>query len=112
MIDNPALAIRHFPLEAYDYVVNGKPALKLVMESQSVTTDKKSGIVNDANDTINNAEYPLEMLLRVITVKRGSEGNELRIIENETLPIHFFFVPCQFEIRYLTPILPKSGVEK
>ena len=42
------------------------------MERQAVTTDKKSGIVNDANDwaieTMGNPRYPLELFLRVITV--------------------------------------------
>jgi predicted helicase len=50
----------------------GKPALEWVMERQAVTTDKKSGIENDANlwatETIGNAKYPLELFLRVITV--------------------------------------------
>ena len=59
-------------MEAYDYVVNGKPALEWVMERQAVTTDKKSGIVNDANlwatETMDNAKYPLELFQRVITV--------------------------------------------
>ena len=31
---------------AYEYAVNGKPGLGWVMEPQSVTTDKDSGIVN------------------------------------------------------------------
>jgi predicted helicase len=66
------LTIRHIPLEAYDYVVNGKPALEWVMERQSVTTDKASNITNDANlratETKGNAKYPLELFLRVITV--------------------------------------------
>ena len=57
---------------AYDYVVNGKPALDWVVERQCVTTDKDSGIVNDANDcaieTMHNPRYPLELFLRVITV--------------------------------------------
>lgn len=57
---------------AYDYVVNGKPALEWVMERQAVTTHKDSGIVNDANDwaieTMGNAKYPLELFQRVITV--------------------------------------------
>lgn len=48
--------------QAYDYVVNGKPALEWVMERQGVSTHKDSGIVNDANDwaieTMNNAAYP------------------------------------------------------
>lgn len=69
---NERITLRGIPLEAYDYVVNGKPALEWVMERQAVTTDKDSGIVNDANlwatETIGNPRYPLELFLRVITV--------------------------------------------
>ena len=69
---NAHLTIRDIPLEAYDYVVNGKPALEWVMERQSVTTDKDSGITNDANlwatETMNDPTYPLELFRRVITV--------------------------------------------
>jgi Type ISP C-terminal specificity domain len=60
------------PLEAYDYIVNGKPVLDWVVERQCVKTDKDSGIVNDANDwaveTMKNPRYPLELFQRVITV--------------------------------------------
>ena len=42
------------------------------MACQSVTTDKDSGITNDANlwatETMGNAKYPLELFLRVVTV--------------------------------------------
>jgi predicted helicase len=42
------------------------------MERQTVSPDKDSGIVNDANlwasETMNDAKYPLELFLRVITV--------------------------------------------
>ena len=66
------ITMTDIPLEAYDYVVNGKPALEWVMERQVVKTDKASGIVNDANDyaneTMNNPAYPLELFQRVITV--------------------------------------------
>ena len=72
VIYNEYITVRDIPVEAYDYVVNGKSAIKWVMERQAVTTDKKSGIVNDANlwatETMNNAAYPLELLQRVITV--------------------------------------------
>lgn len=72
VIYNPHITMTDIPLEAYDYVVNGKPALEWVMERQSVTTHKDSGIVNDANDwaidTMGNAKYPLELFQRVITV--------------------------------------------
>ncbi|AWA47087.1 type ISP restriction/modification enzyme [Acinetobacter junii] len=72
VIYNKRVTIKDIPLEAYEYVVNGKPALEWVMERQGVSTHKDSGIVNDANDwaieTMNNAAYPLELFLRVITV--------------------------------------------
>lgn len=72
VIYNSSITIENIPEEAYDYIVNGKPALEWVMERQSVTTDKKSGITNDANDwaieTMNNPRYPLELFLRVINV--------------------------------------------
>ena len=50
VVYNNAITIREIPLEAYDYVVNGKSALEWVMERQGVSTHKDSGIVNDAND--------------------------------------------------------------
>nr|VFK25322.1 MAG: Predicted helicase [Candidatus Kentron sp. MB] len=72
IVYNHRITVTDIPLAAYDYVVNGKPAIDWVVERQSVKTDKASGIVNDANDyaiqTMNNPQYPLELLLRVITV--------------------------------------------
>lgn len=72
VIYNKRITIKDIPLEAYDYVVNGKPVLEWVMERQGVSTHKDSGIVNDANDwaieTMGNPAYPLELFLRVITV--------------------------------------------
>lgn len=69
---NDRIKVTRIPLEAYDYVVNGKSALDWVVERQCVKTDKASGIVNDANDwaieTMDNPRYPLELFLRVITV--------------------------------------------
>ena len=72
VIYNGNITMENIPLEAYDYIVNGKPALEWVMERQVVKTDKASGIVNDANDyaneTMKNPAYPLELFQRVITV--------------------------------------------
>jgi len=69
---NPHITLRDIPLEAYTYIVNGKPAIEWVMERQSVTTDKSSQITNDANhyatETLQNPKYPLELLQRIITV--------------------------------------------
>ncbi|MGR3041661.1 type ISP restriction/modification enzyme [Vibrio vulnificus] len=72
IIYNPRITINNIPEEAYRYIINGKSAIAWVMERQCVKTDKASGIVNDANlwatETMNNAKYPLELVLRVITV--------------------------------------------
>ncbi|MFO0681749.1 MAG: type ISP restriction/modification enzyme [Sandaracinus sp.] len=72
IVYNDFVTVSGIPLSAYDYVVNGKPAIEWVMERQSVTTDKASGIVKDANDyaneTVGDPRYPLSLLLRVITV--------------------------------------------
>jgi len=72
VIYNPRITITGIPLEAYGYVVNGKPALEWVMERQAVRTDAASGIVNDANryavETAGDPAYPFRLFRRVITV--------------------------------------------
>ncbi|BBL36027.1 hypothetical protein Nstercoris_02306 (plasmid) [Nitrosomonas stercoris] len=78
VIYNTNIVIENIPEEAYDYEVNGKSALEWVMERQCVKTDKASGITNDANDwaieTMDNARYPLELFLRVITVSLKNQA--------------------------------------
>lgn len=72
LIYNTHITLTGIPVEAYNYVVNGKPALDWVVERQCVKTDKDSGIINDANnwaiETMNNPKYPLELFQRVIRV--------------------------------------------
>jgi predicted helicase len=41
------MTLSEIPLEAYEYVVKGKPAIEWIMERYQVTRDKDSGIVND-----------------------------------------------------------------
>ena len=82
VIYNHKITMTHIPLEAYEYVVNGKPALEWVMERQAVTTHKESGIVNDANhwaiETMHDAAYPLKLFQRVITVSLET----MKIVQN------------------------------
>ncbi len=72
VIYNSNTIMTDIPLEAYNYIVNGKPALEWVMGRQCVKTDKKSGIVNDANcyavEIVGNPACPFELFQRVITV--------------------------------------------
>ena len=59
VIYNGNITMTGIPLEAYDYFVNGKPALEWVIERQCVKIDKASGIVNDAIPTP--VETPIAM---------------------------------------------------
>ena len=47
---NARITLTGIPLEAYAYVVNGKPALEWIMERYQITVDKDSGLRNDPND--------------------------------------------------------------
>ena len=72
IVYNPHITIRDIPERAYNYIVNGKSAVEWVMGRQGVKTDKKSGLVNDANlyaiETKDDPAYPLNLLLRIIRV--------------------------------------------
>ncbi|MFN7764546.1 MAG: DEAD/DEAH box helicase, partial [Armatimonadota bacterium] len=71
IIFNSQVTLRDIPLEAYDYVVNGKPAIEWVMERYQVTRDKDSGIVNDPNDWCkehNQPRYIVDLIGRVVRV--------------------------------------------
>lgn len=68
---NAGITIESIPLEAYDYVVNGKSAIEWVMERYAVKTDPASQITNDPNDWCrehDDPKYIYNLLLRLITV--------------------------------------------
>jgi len=65
---NAHLVLRDIPLEAYDYVVNGRPAIEWIMDRYQVTTDKNSGIGNDPNDWSEDPRYIVDLLKRVVRV--------------------------------------------
>ena len=79
---NDHITVCGIPNEAYDYMVNGKPAIAWVMKQQCVTTEKSSGIVKDANrfamETMQDPAYPLRLLARVIYISMET----LKIVEN------------------------------
>lgn len=81
---NPRIKLTNIPLEAYDYVVNGRSAIEWVMERYQIKTDKASGITNDPNDWAQEQgkpRYILDLLLSVITVSLET----MKIVEK--LPI-------------------------
>ena len=69
IVYNDHIAIENIPFKAYEYVVNGKPAIEWIMERYAVTIDKASQIKNDPNDWSREHEQPryvLDLLLSVI----------------------------------------------
>jgi len=68
---NSHITITGIPLAAYDYVVNGKPAIEWIIDRYQFTKDKDSQIVNDPNDWARehgDPKYILNLLKSVITV--------------------------------------------
>jgi predicted helicase len=68
---NNSITITGIPLEAYEYVVNGRSALDWLVERYRVTVDKDSGLINDPNEWAkehNEPRYILDLILRIITV--------------------------------------------
>lgn len=60
--------LQNIPMRAYDYMLNGKSAIAWLIDRYRVTTDSKSGIVNDPNDYSPDPRYIVDLVERVITV--------------------------------------------
>ena len=60
--------IEPYPLEAYEYIVNGKPALEWIMERYQLTRDKDSGITNNPNDWSDDPRYIIDLVKRIVRV--------------------------------------------
>jgi predicted helicase len=68
---NSHITLTGIPLAAYDYVVNGKPAIEWIMDRYQFSKDKDSQIVNDPNDWArehDDPKYILNLLKSIITV--------------------------------------------
>lgn len=68
---NSRLRLSGIPLDAYDYIVNGKSAIEWVMERYQVTVDKDSGIRNDPNAWAAESgqpDYIVNLVKRVVRV--------------------------------------------
>ena len=68
IIYNSKVRLSGIPLEAYEYVVNGKPAIEWVMERYAATTDKDSGIRNDPNAWSDDPRYIVDLVKRIVRV--------------------------------------------
>lgn len=80
IIFNQYVTLKGIPLNAYDYVVNGKSALEWIMERYTVTVDlnskgEGSGIKNDPNEWSSDPRYIIDLVKRVISV--SIESNKI-----------------------------------
>lgn len=68
IVYNNHITLSGIPPEAYDYVVNGKPALEWIKERYEVTKDNDSGIENDPNAWSDDPRYIIDLIKRVTQV--------------------------------------------
>lgn len=68
IIYNSKITLSGIPLEAYEYIVNGKSALDWVMERYQITKDKDSGIWNNPNDWSDEPRYIIDLVKRIVRV--------------------------------------------
>ena len=82
IVYNDHITISNIPPEAYNYIVNGKSAIDWIIDRQQIRTHKDSQIPNNPNhwatETMQNPRYPLELLLKIITISTDS----VKIINN------------------------------
>ncbi len=85
---NDHIFIEGIPLEAYDYIVNGKSALEWLMECYQVKIDKDSGIKQDPNEWSDNPRYIIDLIgklvqLSLTTLKEVSNLPDLSFPQEE-----------------------------
>ena len=68
IVFNNDITISNIPAKAYEYVVNGRPAIESIIDQYQLKMDKKSGIVDDPNLYSDDERYIFDLLLRIINV--------------------------------------------
>ena len=64
---NDFLTLTNIPQEVFNYKLGNRSALEWVIDQYQVSTDKRSGIVNDPNN-LEDETYILRLIKQVITV--------------------------------------------
>lgn len=68
IIYNAHVTLSGIPLEAYEYIVNGKSAIEWIMERYADKTGPDSDIRNNPNDWSDNPRYILDLVKRIVRV--------------------------------------------
>ncbi len=65
---NEFVTLHGIPPKAHEYIVNGKTPLEWLIDRYKVTTDKRSGIVNDPNGWFERPEDLIDAVGRAVHV--------------------------------------------
>lgn len=65
---NDHFRLEGIPEQAYEYVVNGKPALEWLIDRYQYTQDPETGIINDPNEWSDDPRYIVDLIKKVVTV--------------------------------------------
>ena len=65
---NNFLTLSGIPAAAFAYKLGNRSALEWVIDRYQITTDKRSGIVNDPNSYSDNPQYIVQLIGKVVTV--------------------------------------------
>lgn len=71
IIYNSHIKIENIPLQAYEYIINGRSGIEWIMDRYQIKTDKDSGIVNNPNiwcKEHGSPRYILNLLCSIITI--------------------------------------------
>ena len=77
IIYNNYITLKGIPLEAYDYIVNGKSAIEWITGMYQISADKDSGIKNDPNDLLKetgNYRYIIDLIKKTVNLSVKSVG--------------------------------------
>ena len=78
IVYNHNLTLQDIPLQAYQYVVNGRSAIEWVMDRYKITVHDKSRLKNDPNQWSEDPNYIIRLLKKVVHVSVES----VKIIES------------------------------
>ena len=65
---NNFLTLSGIPPAVFDYKLGNRSVLEWVIERYQITTDKRSGIVNDPNAYADDPQYIVQLIGKVVTV--------------------------------------------
>lgn len=68
IVYSPHLTLTGVPLEAYDYIVNGKSAVEWITVRYQNKMDKDSQITNNPNDWSEDLNYIVRLLRKVVAI--------------------------------------------